>query len=338
MRRFEILDGLRGVAAVGVLVFHLGAWTGNNWFPHGYLAVDFFFCLSGFVLAHAYERRDMRLSSFVRLRLIRLWPLIALSMLLGAAYGLAKLLVGAPGADSVAGVFKALLLGMLLIPSFWKSHPSYEDRVFPLNSPAWSLFLEVAVNVVWFAARGRLGARTLAVVVVASGMVLALLSIQLGTLEIGQDQQTFWLGFPRALFSFSLGLLIYRRPLKARVPGLILAALLLLVLISPEIGGLFDLAMVTLIFPVIILLGANGEGSAAWRLSGDISYPLYALHAPLWYLGSRGAEMAGLPLSVPVIAMIGGVIVIGSWVALKLYDEPARRLLTLTSKRAGRFR
>jgi len=81
-RRYEALDGLRGVAAVAVMLYHIGGWTGRPWLAaHGYLAVDFFFCLSGFVLAHAYGRREIGWLGYMRARLIRLWPLIAITML-----------------------------------------------------------------------------------------------------------------------------------------------------------------------------------------------------------------------------------------------------------------
>jgi len=60
-QHFEILDGLRGVAAIAVVIFHFMEITipdpKNNFIAHAYLAVDFFFCLSGFVIAYAYDDR-----------------------------------------------------------------------------------------------------------------------------------------------------------------------------------------------------------------------------------------------------------------------------------------
>ena len=88
---YEILDGLRGVAAVMVVIFHLlETFTGGNHLiqimNHGYLAVDFFFVLSGFVIGYAYDDRwgKMTLGGFFKRRLIRLHPMIIMGMIIGA--------------------------------------------------------------------------------------------------------------------------------------------------------------------------------------------------------------------------------------------------------------
>src|SRR5665213_3042073 len=86
---FEILHGLRGLAAVVVVIFHFMeiaiADYNNNFIAHGYLAVDFFFCLSGFVITYAYDSRiaGMGLKTFIKLRLIRLQPLVIIGSVLG---------------------------------------------------------------------------------------------------------------------------------------------------------------------------------------------------------------------------------------------------------------
>src|SRR5574343_2086738 len=91
-RHFGILDGLRGVAAVMVVLFHiLETFTGGDnakqIINHGYLAVDFFFLLSGFVIGYAYDDRwhKMTLGGFFKRRLIRLHPMIVMGMVIGAA-------------------------------------------------------------------------------------------------------------------------------------------------------------------------------------------------------------------------------------------------------------
>jgi peptidoglycan/LPS O-acetylase OafA/YrhL len=84
--RFALLDELRGIAALAVCLFHIGTRaTGVQLFPNGYLAVDFFFMLSGFVLAEAYQRLGrtgagggMDWAGFARRRLVRMAPVAVL--------------------------------------------------------------------------------------------------------------------------------------------------------------------------------------------------------------------------------------------------------------------
>src|ERR1700750_3327259 len=88
-QHFEILDGLRGVAALAVVTFHFMEIVfsdySKNFIGHGFLAVDFFFCLSGFVIAYAYDDRigKMGLLEFFKSRAIRLHPLVILGSVLG---------------------------------------------------------------------------------------------------------------------------------------------------------------------------------------------------------------------------------------------------------------
>lgn len=346
-RRYDGLDGLRGVAALAVVLFHVGRWINEPWFPHGYLAVDFFFCLSGFVMAHAYEPRlasGMGMAAFAHRRWVRLWPLIALSMALGAMFGVAKAVLNLPGADNLAGVASATILGLLLVPMFWGAHESYLDRVFPLNGPAWSLFFEVFANLVWASVARWLSTRLLICVAALSGALLLLGGLKLGHLDFGAHTATFWLGFPRVFFSFTLGLLIYRlhssQRSRLKSPIWIAAIPLLLALSAPVHPWqvVFEAVAVAVIFPLIVLASAaqpeaEGAAGAAWRFSGDISYPLYALHAPLWFLLTRALETINVGLS-PSLGLLFPIIAIGaSWVALKMYDEPLRARLALRPRR-----
>src|SRR5690242_20549587 len=88
-QHFPALDGLRGVAALAVVVFHFMEMVIGNYsqlfIGHGWLAVDFFFCLSGFVIGYAYDDRigAMGLRKFARVRLIRLHPMVVFGSVLG---------------------------------------------------------------------------------------------------------------------------------------------------------------------------------------------------------------------------------------------------------------
>lgn len=148
--RFEILDGLRGVAAMIVVAFHLfetySAGPAHQILNHGYLAVDFFFILSGFVIGYAYDNRWDRMTvwDFFKRRLIRLQPMVILGTLIGAFW---FYFGGAPGFELVMQTpwWKLLLvtvLGCLMIPT----PPSMDVRgwqeVNSLNGAIWSLMWE----------------------------------------------------------------------------------------------------------------------------------------------------------------------------------------------------
>src|SRR3546814_17181341 len=90
-QHFEILDGLRGIAALAIVIFHFMEWIyadfSENFIAHGFLAVDFFFCLSGFVIGYAYDNRmeKMGILEFFKRRLIRLHPLVIFGAEIGRA-------------------------------------------------------------------------------------------------------------------------------------------------------------------------------------------------------------------------------------------------------------
>lgn len=321
-RRYEALDGLRGVAAVGVMLYHIGGWTGRSWLvPHGYLAVDFFFCLSGFVLAHAYGRREIGWLGFMRQRLVRLWPLIALTMLAGATVII----------QHRERVPEWLVLGLLMIPRLWAEEPGFAP-IFPLNPPAWSLFFELVVGAAWFPLR-RLGVMGHVLMVVLLVPVMAYIAHGMGGVLTGWDRATFVISLIRTVFAFLLGWGCYRiQPFtRLAAPAWALAIVLAGVLSFPWTGlnWLYDFVCMSLIFPLMVLAGRrdpDGFAGALCRVSGAISYPLYALHWLGWELMLRGFRAIGgkgYPAGFAMVAV--PVIVLGAWAVLKLYDEPVRR-------------
>lgn len=323
-RRYEALDGLRGVAAVGVMLYHIGGWTGRPWLvSHGYLAVDFFFCLSGFVLAHAYGRREIGWWGFLRQRLIRLWPLIAVTMLAGATVII----------QHRERVPEWLVLGLLMIPRLWAEEPGFAP-IFPLNPPAWSLFFELAVGALWFPIR-RLGLMGHVLMIVLLIPVMAYIAHGMGGVLTGWDRATFFISFLRTVFSFLLGWGCYRIQAFTTftAPAWLLALILAAILCFPwtPLNWLYDYVCMSLVFPLMVLAGRRdpeGFQGVAARVSGAISYPLYALHWLGWELmlrlfralGGHGYPLAFAAVAIPVILAF-------AWAVLKLYDEPVRRRL-----------
>ena len=323
-RRFEALDGLRGVAAFAVLLYHIGSWTGRtDLVPHGYLAVDFFFCLSGFVLAHAYGRRAIGWLGFMKARLIRLWPLIALTMLAGILviknYDRLPAWVG---------------MGLLMIPRVWIDDEGFSP-LFPLNPPAWSLFFELAVGAAWFPLR-RLGVMGHVLLVLLLIPVMLFICHGMGGMLTGWDRGTFVISFLRTIFAFVLGWGVYRIQgfVTWTLPVWPLALVCAIVFCGPwtPLNWVYDYICVGVLFPLIVLAGRRdpqGRGGDLCRLSGALSYPLYALHwvawelllRAFWMLGGKGAPVGFIVVAVPLILAC-------AWAVLKLYDEPVRRRLS----------
>lgn len=346
---FQGLDFLRGVAAVAVVGFHFSSRLDlPSLFTHGYLGVDFFFTLSGFVIAHAYGARlasgAMSFRSFVVLRLVRLMPLVVFGTLVAALVDLLR-----PGdfsmAQHVRDIAVAMLMGFLCMPTLWPT--TLEPTVFPLNSPVWSLFFELAANACCVPLyRSRHAARVLAVIAAASLAAIAWAILADDSVNLGSVPADFLLGFPRVAWSFSLGLILARVPAPAvRLNRWACATLLCAVLacpaLPPGVNGWFDLSAVSIVFPLIVLGAAHGQagrrpsGLSAW--SGDISYPLYATHYPLvraiGLAGRRLSDAAGAHL---LVAAVGTAALVAFSAAVYVaYDVPVRRWITARI-RAGR--
>ena len=358
---YELLDGLRGVAALLVVWYHLfeafATSPVDQRFNHGYLAVDFFFLLSGFVIGYAYDERwgrGLRMRDFIKRRLIRLHPMVVLGALLGAAAFFVQGSVRWNGEPVSTGmVLAALLCGLLLIPA-WPG-AGHEVRgngeMYPLNGPGWSLFFEYLGNLLYILLLRRLPTRWLTLLVALTGAALATFAIGdlsgYGHLGVGWTLagSNFPGGMLRLLFAFPAGLLLARRFRPVRIRGAFwLCSLSLAVLLAmPYVGseqnhlfnGLYDTLSTLLLFPLLLWLGASGHATdaATARICGflgDISYPLYMVHYPSMYLFYAWVWNHGYTFSEvwPVAAALFAGNILLAWFVLKIYDEPLRRLLT----------
>lgn len=359
--RYELLDGLRGVAALFVILYHFceafATSPTDQMFNHGYLAVDFFFVLSGFVIGYAYDgrwSRGMTPGRFMLRRVIRLQPMVVLSLLLGL---IAYLIQGSVRWDgtpvALPTLIVALVLGMFLIPVI--PGASYDVRgngeMFPLNGPSWSLFFEYIGSILYALVLHRLSDRWLKLVVILSGAALAAWAVtdMSGAyhLGVGWGMADWGLvgGFLRLSFSFSIGLLMQRRfrPAKIRGAFWICSALIAAILVCPYVGGpdpsllngIYDAVATIFLFPAIVWLGACGTTSDAFsaRLCetlGELSYPVYIVHYPVMYLFYAWVWTNGLVYTQvwPVCCGLLVLILILAWVSLRFYDRPVRSRLT----------
>jgi len=205
--RIDTLDLLRGIAALAVVSLHF-AWPGGAVpFPRAYLAVDVFFVLSGFVIAYAYQYRldsGMPVRRYFLARLVRLYPLYIFATLLGAAW-IAQGLLRQGSIEALGPWALALAGAALFLPD-----PLGARALFPLNEPAWSLFFELLVNLLYGALAVRLSNRILGALILAGAALLGFAIAQMGTLNVGFDWDNAAWGSGRALFSFFVGVGVFR--------------------------------------------------------------------------------------------------------------------------------
>jgi peptidoglycan/LPS O-acetylase OafA/YrhL len=334
--RFVALDGMRGVAAIAVLLFHVLA-TDRAWiFPSGGLAVDFFFILSGFVIAYAYEDRlidGFSKRRFVVARLIRLYPLIVAGAVLG--------FVGYFKVYSHSELSLAFITGLLLLPSPL-SPQSEGGMAIAINPPSWSLSLEIIINLVYMLIVRYLSNRLLLLVLIVSALALVATIFVFGGATFGSQWSDFALGLARVSFPFFAGIAVYRlwaaEALPAMgVPWFVVFGVLLAAFQIPQVPGLAavtDALVIVLVFPILVALGSkvtlNTTGARICNLLGELSYPIYILQGGVVHhlrelphkFGLSGASQY-LFIAVALLAYLSAC-----WIALKVYDEPVRRFLT----------
>ena len=348
-RHYKTLDGLRGVAAVVVVMFHLfetfsGGDHAKQIINHGYLAVDFFFVLSGFVIGYAYDDRwnKMSLGGFFKRRLIRLHPMITMAMVIGAVTFYFQASPVFPGIHEVpvSKLILVMLIGFTLIPVGKSLDIRGWGEMHPLNGPAWTLFFEYIGNILYAVIIRRLSNAVLFVLVILAGAALIHLAVtsEQGDIIGGWSIQwpQFRIGLTRLLYPFLAGLLLSRiiKPGKIKHSFLWCGLLLIAVLAFPRVpmNGLYDSLCIIFVFPIIVYLGASGEEVAS-RVSnflGEISYPIYIIHYPFIYLFVAWAEKNK---PSPSEAVVGGAVVLITAILLaylcaRLYDIPVRKWLT----------
>ncbi len=342
--RFFALDAFRGVAAVIVVCLHNhGHFHGLPLPASGWLAVDLFFLLSGFVIAHAYDQRlagAMTPRRFLQVRLIRLYPLYFLGLAIGA---IDTLLIARPwsGAVPLRPFVEDIGLGFLLLPSPHTIGQSF-DPTFPLNLPAWSLFFELVVNLVYAAVHRHLTTRRLVVLVIAAGVALVGTALAHGSSELGNYWHTFAAGIPRVAFSFFMGVLLHRLPLRWPALGagwfagltLLLIGLLMLRPGPGAVGLGYDLLCILGIFPLLVLAGAAVRSGPSLQslcaAAGDTSYAIYILHftvtAAVLHRWSRlGPAIHESAVTGPAFI---GLLLVGCYAVDRFYDAPVRRFLS----------
>lgn len=366
--RYEILDGLRGVAAMIVVAFHLfetySAGPRFQILNHGYLAVDFFFVLSGFVIGYAYDDRWDRMTtwSFFKRRLVRLHPMLIAGSLIGAGmfyFGDAPIFQAVMQTPWWKMLF-ILLLGCLMFPT----PPSMDIRGWAemnsLNGASWSLTWEYIANIFYALVIRHFSKLLLGIFVVLSALLTIDITFNIdmfGMLEnrqwaqytviggFGLASDQLYIGLSRLLYPFFMGLLLSRTGKLIKVRGgfwwcsLLITVILVLPYIGdgsrPWIDGAYNALAILVLFPLIVSMGAGSQVTdnrtmAVCKFLGELSYPLYITHYPLIYVQMEwAARHADAPLGTHVCVAVSIFLfaVAIAYACLKLYDEPVREWL-----------
>lgn len=360
---YHLLDGLRGVAALMVIWYHVfegyafAGGTTIDTFNHGYLAVDFFFILSGFVIGYAYDDRwgkNFTMKDFIKRRLIRLHPMVIMGAVVGAITFYIQGSVQWNGTHiGISMVMLSLLCTIFFIPAM--PGVGYEVRgngeMFPLNGPCWSLFFEYIGNILYALFIRRLSNKALTIVVVLLGVALASFAIfnvsGYGNIGVGWtlDGVNFIGGLLRMLFPFSMGMLLSRnfKPMKLRGAFWICTLVMIALFAVPYLegtesictNGIYEAFCIIIAFPILLWIGASGtttdkKSTQICKFLGDISYPIYVIHYPFMYLFYAWLiknQLFTLGETWQVALCVYAWNILFAYLCLKLYDEPVRKYL-----------
>ena len=367
--RFEILDGLRGVAALIVVAFHLfevysHARPENQILNHGYLAVDFFFVLSGFVIGYAYDDRwnKMTVKDFFKRRLIRLHPMLIMGTLIGALFFYFAASPACPLIETAPWwqFLLLVILGCTMLPALvsWDIRGWQETN--PLDGPSWSLLYEYIANILYALVIRRFSKTILILFVVGSAFFTLDLTLNLDVFGVlaPRDYAKYtviggwsitptqmYIGFARLLYPFFMGLLLFKvnKLIKVKQGFWWCSLLTTIILVFPRIGGeehgwmngVYEAICIIILFPMIVVMGAGSTITEKRSLElckflGEISYPLYITHYPLVYMQTAWVSLHPDASIGTNICMNVATFILANGIAyacLKLYDIPVRNWL-----------
>ncbi|QPC99629.1 acyltransferase family protein [Qipengyuania soli] len=340
-KTFETLNGMRGIAALAVATMHIQWFLGPLHPAIVSVVVDFFFVLSGFVIAYSYEAELVNgypRRSFLLARLIRLYPLFFLGLLLGA---ISKAIFEFP--DNPVVYWGNVGFNLFMLP-YPLPYPQQYDDLYPLNYPAWSIFYEGIAYILFALLIRRLTDRWLVCVILAGLAALIYTGIVEGTLDRGTWRPSVIGGLARVTFSFFAGVALHRlwlrRPTKwALHPVLLFALLIVPLLWRPDAvavwGWLYELLVIAVWMPMMVWLGAGSTAKGRWHkicaVLGVVSYPLYILHATVYpyvfhYNDPDSPVFFEQHAPWPALSVIL-LLCLASWLLAVYVDLPFRRRL-----------
>jgi peptidoglycan/LPS O-acetylase OafA/YrhL len=289
--RFDALDGIRGILAITVVIYHLGQHKNLDFINKAWISVDAFYILSGFVIAFFYGKKiedGLSLREFMSLRLQRLYPIYFIGLLIAIAYPPPFLQVTHNEINLT--FIKQFFLALLLIPDLETNPNTYNKILFPLNDPAWSLFFEIIVNVLfyfWVKNKKYINpSMTIGVPLFLYGLSAYLSS---SGFHGGWSSDNFMTGFPRVIYHFSIGVFIStlfnkNSKFKTNAPSSIVILLILLISFFIKNSAITSVSLI-IICPLLIFTGSFLAVQNPFKITcswlGAISYPIYITHYPL---------------------------------------------------------
>jgi peptidoglycan/LPS O-acetylase OafA/YrhL len=295
---------MRGLAAIAVMVFHYTEHNGLEWIQNAWVAVDLFFVLSGFVIAYSYADKiagGMPFTRFLAIRWMRLGPLYLVGLAMGVAALVVTLKLDPPSVPvPTLQWISAAIVGLFWLPfvndTMWPfAGDEIRGAIFPLNIPSWSLFFELTVNVLFFVcvkSTGRAAGR-IWILLAWAGFVLLTWRWHVFNPGWSSNWHGLVLGLFRVSAEFFLGALIwqqgwYRSWLAMRLPSAAIAAgaacLLAFAFTSPKVALLDTIVGVPVTIALLAGVQVSGLAQRVCRELGEISYPLYIVHYPLFQL------------------------------------------------------
>lgn len=320
-RHYYTLDAMRGIAAIAVAMLHMPRVFPGVELPNAHLAVDFFLQLSGFVIAHAYYKRihdGMPFKLFLYKRIERLYPTYLVGLLLGVSVSVVAILFGGNGLSvnwSFTSLMCSLIPNIFMLPQIGCG---LNGLLFPLNPPMWTIFYELSINLLFFLVFLSLRLRLVSALSALVFFLLFVSSVDSKGLDVGFDYSTFYTGFTRLLFSFSLGVFLFTLAVRPKYDSVYLCILPLLVLAGvlwhpfDDLG--YEFVATLIFFPSLVLLGAkfnpgSGKLQSIFLFLGAMSFPLYVIHKPLYQL-LYGASIKFAPDFANSLGSILGIVIL----------------------------
>jgi peptidoglycan/LPS O-acetylase OafA/YrhL len=313
--RFHVLDGMRGIAAIIVMLFHFYNRFSYPFLKNAYIAVDFFFILSGFVVYHAYGCKlttEAGIRKYLANRIGRLFPMVAIGLFLGL-FPLIELTRSGHADYSNRNLIVSVVCNLFMLPYMnarikdFGGNSQAIGQIFPADDPLWSIFAEMFASIV-FIGLIRTSRSFLAKFCLISLTVLWIYAYYTAHLagskgfdaDVGWNTSTFWGIFPRVCYGFACGIWIYRTRAykiafevtsiqrKRIAHPIVIYSLLVALLVFPvRAEGLYGLLAISTLAPLLVAAGAQSNLPLSSPLSGVsrtlgwISYPLYCLHRPI---------------------------------------------------------
>jgi peptidoglycan/LPS O-acetylase OafA/YrhL len=340
-RAYRTLDGMRAIGALLVVMRHVPMFFGPIRVPESFLAVDLFYLVSGFVVAHAYGERlaaGASLWTFVKTRIIRLYPLYLFGLGLGLIAALIAVITDPAGWWTPMKVVEAVLTGLVLIPMF----PGLGASGSALDGPVWTLLPELVVNFIYAALIKLMNVWFLLLIMAVAGAAVVYGELRFHTLDIGYNPTDQWAALARAGYSFFAGVLVFKLVRAGETASALVswACVVILGLIlagqpGKDIMATYELGAVLVAFPLLLAVGSRFEPgprvSAVFSYIGLMSYGIYIIHQPIGHL-LQPLLKGRVHIPHDWRALAYGAVFLGGLIGIaglldKFYDGPIRAVL-----------